>query len=173
MASSLPTNSHSHLICLHPLCPPLQFAFVTYSKPEAAAVAQRSVNGMLCPELNAASLIHVEFRRGPGAAHRASSVSASAAANAFAEPGAAPPGSSDGSDHSSRSGHSSRSESVRSEGAAFPECCGSSMQVHHGSGLPGGAPLAFRNNSGNLDGVPYPYPAYAVAFAYPCYLAPM
>lgn len=122
---------------------------------------------MLCPELNVTSLIRVEFRRGPGASQHASSASASAAASALAEPGAAPPGSSDGSDHSSRS------ESVHSEGAAFPECCGSGTPVHHSGGLPGGGPLAFRVNSGSLEGVPYPYPAYAVAFAYPCYLAPM
>lgn len=145
---------------LLPSLPPSpQFAFVTYARLEAAATALQSVNGTLCPQLNTASLIRVEYRRGPGmragGAHPGNDPRASAAA---------------GSGSSAGSELSCRSESVRSEGGASLERCSSASLAGHGR-----SSFPFQSDGCVPgEGAAYPYPpAYAVAFAYPCYLAPM
>lgn len=144
----------------YPRVPPSlpQFAFVTYARLEAATAALQSVNGTLCPQLNTASLIRVEYRRGPGMRAGGS------------RPGNDPRSSAAGSGSSAGSELSCRSESVRSEGGASVERGSSASLACHGrssfpflgdSCIPG-------------EGAAYRYPpAYAVAFAYPCYLAPM
>lgn len=177
-------------LTLVPPAPPprplLQFAFLTYSRPESAAVALRAVNGTLCRDLNVSSLIRVEYRRGVGAAQQqrgaaeaqhssssgGSSVGGGSSTRGSHDQGSAPAGSAS----SDGSGLSCRSESIHSDNAAFAECCEGSMRAVHASAP---AALAFRSHSGGLEGPPYPCPpaAYAVngyvAFAYPCYLAPI
>ncbi|PRW45382.1 transcriptional Sir2 family isoform B [Chlorella sorokiniana] len=132
------------------------FAFVTYSQPEAAAAALRSVNGMLCPDLNVASLIRVEYRRGASTRHTSSSSAAAiTGVSTHADRAPTQPGSSDGSSLSSRS------ESVHSESTAFNECCESSIRAYRGGGGGSHASLAFHSGSGDLDAAGLPVLAVA------------
>lgn len=45
----------------------MQFAFVTYAAAATAEAALRAVSGTLCPDLNPAGLVRLEYRRGLGA----------------------------------------------------------------------------------------------------------